>query len=330
MTDHSNTPTSVPSGGTTRLRLGARSSALSLAQSGIIARTLEALYPGLKVDIVPISTTGDEIQDRPLHEFGGKGLFTKQLEQALIRGDVDFAVHSYKDVPVTMPLVDQSNLEFLAAPKREDPRDLLVSLKVKQIRDLPRGATVGTGSLRRKAQLLDVRADLNVKLIRGNIDTRLRKLREGEFDAIILAMAGVRRAGFFDAAYMTAIPADDMLPAASQGALAIQGRRDRAETAQLLRALNDPDTALAVSLEREVIRLLDGDCHSPIGAFAAFDGEKLTLRATVARRDGTPPIVKASVTVARGDAESAPAHLVQALMSQGAEQLLCDLGPPNQ
>jgi len=304
------------------LRLGARGSALSLAQSGIMARELESLHAGLTVEIVPIETTGDRIQDRPLHEFGGKGLFTKQLELALLRGEVDFAVHSYKDVPVTMPLVDQSDLIIAATPKREDPRDVLVSGKARRIADLPVGAKVGTGSLRRKAQLLARRGDLQVELIRGNIDTRLRKLRDGQFDAILLAAAGLRRAGLFDALCMTEIDIEDMLPAAAQGALAIQCRLDQLETIELLAALDDADTALAVALEREVIRLLNGDCHSPIGAFATIDADTVTLRASVARRDGLPPVVTAMVTLLRKHAGEAPAQVVEELHAHGAAELL--------
>jgi len=308
---------------TMHLRLGARASTLSMAQSELFAKALMTRHPGLEVEIVPISTTGDEIQDRPLHEFGGKGLFTKQLEQALLAGDVDFAVHSYKDVPVTMPLVDTSNLSIVATPLRENPCDVLVSRKATFVGGLPKGAKVGTGSLRRKAQLLALRPDLRVELIRGNIDTRLRKLEHGEFDAIILAAAGLYRAFLFDASYMTRIPIEDLMPAAGQGALAVQCRGDCAHVARLLAVLNDPDSALAVALEREVVRLLDGDCHSPIGAYATIERRSVALRACVAQRDGTPPLLSDMLTVPRAHADQAPARLVEAIASRGGRCLLC-------
>lgn len=180
---------------------------------------------GLRVEMVMVATSGDRIADRPLHEFGGKGLFTKELEQALLRGEVDMAVHSFKDVPVTMPLVDVSELVIAAVPAREDVRDVLVSEKVRRLEDLPAGARVGTGSLRRQAQVLALRPDVEVVGIRGNVDTRIRRLKGGEYEAVILAYAGVKRAGLFEAGLMTPMAVEAMVPAAGQGALALQCRR---------------------------------------------------------------------------------------------------------
>ena len=168
----------------------------------MIAAELESVHPGLAVELVIVRTTGDAIADRPLHELGGKGLFTKELEQQLLSKTIDFAVHSFKDVPVTMPLVDQSNLVIAATPKREDPRDLFVSESASGITGLPIGAKIGTGSLRRRSQLLAIRPDLQVEAIRGNVDTRLKKLRAGEYQAVVLALAGVKRAALFDASLM--------------------------------------------------------------------------------------------------------------------------------
>src|SRR5687768_14549647 len=166
------------------LRLGTRGSLLARTQSQLVADDLMLRHPGLRVELVIVRTSGDRITDRPLHEFGGKGLFTKELEQALLAGEVDFAVHSFKDVPVTMPLVDTSGLTIAAVPAREDPRDVLVSRKAKRLADLPPGARVGTGSLRRACQIVHARPDVVIEPVRGNIDTRLRKLTEGHYDAI--------------------------------------------------------------------------------------------------------------------------------------------------
>src|SRR3954469_3456163 len=176
-----------------QLRLGTRGSLLARSQSQMIADELMRLHPGLRVELIIIKTSGDQVQDKPLADIGGKGLFTKELEQALLDRHVDFAVHSFKDVPVTMPLVDQADLIIAAVPKREVPFDALISLKAKSIADLPQGAKIGTGSLRRRAQLLELRPDLVIENIRGNVDTRVRKMKSGEFDAVILAVAGLRR-----------------------------------------------------------------------------------------------------------------------------------------
>lgn len=280
------------------LRLGTRGSLLARAQSGMVARDLERLHPGLRVETTIIKTSGDVIADRPLHEFGGKGLFTKEIEQALLDGRIDFAVHSFKDVPVTMPLVEQAELVIAAVPAREDPRDLLVSGKAKSLRELPGGAKVGTGSLRRRCQILHLRPDLHIEPIRGNIDTRVRKLREGEYDAVVLATAGAKRGGIFDEAIMHPIDSSDLLPASGQGALALQCRKSDSRTRGLLDAMNDPTTYACVEAERELVRLLEGDCHSPIAALAEVEQAGLTLRAVVGGHGGEPPVVMAA---ARGE-----------------------------
>jgi len=206
----------------TTLRLGTRGSTLALAQSNLIIDSLKRLHPTLRIDITTFKTSGDQIADRPLHELGGKGLFVRELEQALLDRKVDFVVHSFKDVPVTMPLVEQTNLIIAAVPPREDVRDVLISTRGTSIKELPPNAKIGTGSLRRRCQLLALRPDLKIENIRGNIDTRIRKLQSGDFDAIILALAGLKRANLFDATFMHPIPLDDFLPDAGQGALAIQ------------------------------------------------------------------------------------------------------------
>jgi hydroxymethylbilane synthase len=294
---------------------------LAQAQSRIVAAHLEKLHPGVKVELVIVTTSGDVIADRPLHEFGGKGLFTKELEQALLAAKVDFAVHSFKDVPVTMPLVDQSNLVIASVPKREDPRDLLVCEKATSLAELPSGARIGTGSLRRRSQILAARPDLTVEPIRGNIDTRVRKLQSGAYDAVILAAAGTRRAGIFDSHLMHPLDFADLLPSPGQGALALQCRGDDTETRQLLGAMSDPVTQTCVTAERELVRLLNGDCHSPIAALAvADDSGKLTFLARVGARDGNPPVISATGS---GTSPIDLANQVfQQLLAQGAPALL--------
>src|ERR1035437_6775741 len=286
------------------VRLGVRGSLLSRLQSGAVARMVEGLGH-VQVEMVMVTTSGDVIQDRPLHEFGGKGLFTKELEQALLKGEVDFAVHSFKDVPVTMPLVDTAELVIAATPLREDPRDVLASLKGKRLSDLPAGSRVGTGSLRRQAQVLALRPDLKVEPIRGNVDTRVRKMKAGEYDAVILAMAGLKRSGLFDATMMTAIEMEEMLPAAGQGALAIECRREDQWLRELLGKLNDAASSLAVRLERAVVLGLNGDCHSPIAAHATTEGGRVKLKAAVAGRGGMPPIVRAEASASMVEAARA-------------------------
>jgi hydroxymethylbilane synthase len=280
-----------------KLRLGSRGSLLALAQSNLVARELMRLHPGLGVDLFQIKTSGDRITDRPLHEAGGKGLFTKELEQALLRDQIDFAVHSFKDVPITMPLVDPRDLVTASVPRREDPREVLISLCANSIQGLPEGARVGTGSLRRRSQLLAARPDLKIEPIRGNIDTRLQKLRRGEYDAIFLAAAGLARAGLFDGAIMSPIEVEQLLPAPAQGALSLQCRRGDQRTQEVLAAMNDPISAACVALERKVVEVLQGDCHSPIAALATAEreGEGVRLRVAVAEVGGDPPVRWADV-----------------------------------
>lgn len=295
---------------------------LARMQSQIIADLLEKKHEGLKVELVICKTTGDQIQDKPLHEVGGKGLFTKELEEALLANTIDFAVHSFKDVPVTMPLVDQAGLIIAAVPTREDVRDVLVSKQARTIVDLPNGAKVGTGSLRRRCQILALRDDFQVEMIRGNIDTRVRKLREGQFDAIILAMAGMKRSGLFDSTDMSCIMVDEMLPAAAQGALAIQCRKDDTTTRDALIVLNDPVAHRCVSLEREVVQALNGDCHSPIAVLATVEDKSIRLRAAVGARGGALPVIRAEASADFADPKPALEAVMNSLEQQNVRQLL--------
>jgi uroporphyrinogen III methyltransferase/synthase len=306
----------------TLLRLGTRGSMLARMQSQMIADEIERRHPSVKVELVIRKTTGDQIQDRPLHEAGGKGLFVKELELALLANEIDFAVHSLKDVPVTMPLVDQADLVIAAHPVREDPRDVLVSRIARSIVDLPHAARVGTGSLRRMAQLTRLRPDLKITGLRGNIDTRVRKCLDGEFDAVILAMAGVRRSGLFDDATMTAIPVDQLVPSAGQGALALQCRSNDTATRELLATLNDQDTALCVRIERAVVLALQGDCASPIGALATVNNRRLELIAVVAAAGGRLPVVSATADVPIDQSQRALDDVIDSLMKHGARSLL--------
>ncbi|MDB5174788.1 MAG: porphobilinogen deaminase [Phycisphaerales bacterium] len=312
----------MPINNQTILRLGTRGSLLARTQSALVAAALERAHPGLRVELVTFKTSGDQIAERPLHEFGGKGLFTKELELALIDGQIDFAVHSYKDMPTTMPLVDQSGLIVAAVPTREDPRDVLVAGRPLLIADLPQGARVGTGSLRRQSQLLAHRPDLHIEPVRGNIDTRLRKQREGRFDAVVMAMAGIRRAGLFDPGTMLPIEAEVLIPAPAQGALALQCRRDDQRTRGLLEVLDDRATAVCATAERALVAALNGDCLSPIAALATIASGRITLRAAVAGRGGKPPVLRATAQSDASAPEAAAREAYATLARQGVEALL--------
>jgi hydroxymethylbilane synthase len=304
----------------TVLRLGTRGSLLARTQSGLVARMLEHRHPGLRVEEVVLVTSGDVIADRPLHEVGGKGLFTKELELALLRGEIDFAVHSFKDVPVTEPLVERGELIIASVPQREDPRDVLVSLGARKITDLKQGARIGTGSLRRKCQLLAQRPDVVIEPIRGNIDTRLRKLREGQFDAVVLALAGLKRAALFDDAIMSPLDESEIVPAPGQGALALQCRADDQRARESLASISDASSFACVRVERELVRHLQGDCLSPIGVHARLVNKVFQVTAAVGARGGELPVLRASA--ASTEPESAVRAAYNALLDQDVTRLL--------
>jgi hydroxymethylbilane synthase len=268
----------------TPLRIGTRGSPLALVQARTVRDRLAAAL-GRSADTIElkiIRTTGDTIVDRPLAEEGGKGLFTKEIEEALMRGDIDLAVHSAKDMPTFLP----KGLMLAACLEREDPRDVFISAKAKTIAALPQGARVGTASLRRQAIMKRARPDLEVAPLRGNVETRLRKLDGGEADAIILALAGLRRLGLEGRATRI-MSADEFLPAAGQGAIAIETREDDATTRALLAKIDHADTSMAVTAERAFLAVLDGSCKTPIGAHAIIEGEALRFRGLIARPDGS-------------------------------------------
>lgn len=265
------------------LRLGTRGSPLALAQANTV-RTLLARSTGAPetaFEVVVIKTTGDAIQDRPLSEVGGKGLFTKEIEEALLGGRIDLAVHSAKD----MPTISQPGLLLAACLEREDPRDAFISLKAKSLADLPHGARLGTASLRRQAIVKKARPDLVVSPLRGNVETRLRKLEAGEVDATLLAIAGLNRLGL--AQHATHImSAEEFLPAVAQGAIGIETRGDDNRTRQLVAPINHAPTFIAVACERAFLTALDGSCKTPLAGHATLSGDTLHFRGLIARPDG--------------------------------------------
>ena len=259
-----------------------RRSALALAQCRAFVAALSRAHPNVTFDEKQVVTSGDKIQDRPLSEIGGKGLFVKEIEEALLAREADFAVHSIKDVPAALP----PGLALVCIPKREDPRDVLVSPKYGTLAALPKGAKVGTSSLRRALSVRAARPDVTIVPLRGNVDTRLRKVDAGESDAIVLARAGLVRLGLEARATEVLEPAVS-LPAVGQGALGIESRADDAATRALLAPLHDATTAICVQAERGVMRALGGDCKTPLAAHARRDGDAIVLDAFVAEPDGS-------------------------------------------
>jgi hydroxymethylbilane synthase len=282
------------------LRIGTRGSPMALVQTGHVRDRLVAAHPGLAVpgavEIVTIRTTGDRVQDRRLADIGGKGLFSKEIEAALLTGAIDLAVHSLKDMETWLP----DGLEIACVLPRDDPRDVLLSAKAARLDGLPNGAKVGTASLRRQAQLLRCRPDLSIAPIRGNVGTRMDKLMAGEFDAIVLALCGLERLGKVGLATEILSP-EIMLPAVGQGALAIECRAADDALRQLLAPLHDPTTAACVGAERAMLAALDGSCRTPIAGLAEHDGDRLTLEGLLLKPDGSSE-VRARCSGAIGDA----------------------------
>ena len=267
------------------LKLGTRGSKLALTQTGPVRDALAAGVPALAgpdaIEIVAIRTTGDVIQDRPLSEAGGKGLFVKEIEEALLTRRIDAAVHSMKDMPVVQP----AGLEIVAFLPREDARDVLIAGETKRIADLKRGAVVGTSALRRKAQLLHLRPDLAIVNLRGNVDTRLAKREAGVVEATLLALAGLKRLGM--AHVGTPVPEEEILPAVGQGAVCIECRTDDARTRAWLAAIDHKPTAVCVAAEHAMLAVLDGSCRTPIAGHAVLSGDSLRLRGLIVKPDGS-------------------------------------------
>lgn len=303
------------------LRIGSRGSKLALWQANWVRDTLTALHEGLEVRIEIIKTSGDMMRDVALAVIGGKGVFTKEIEEALLEGRIDLAVHSLKDLPTALP----DGLQLSAISEREDSRDALVLREGRAsssalLDSLPEGAVVGTSSQRRLAQLKHLRGDIQIKDLRGNVDTRLRKLDAGEYDAIILASAGLRRLGFGHR-ISQAIPTDMMLSAVGQGALGIETRTGDEETIRLLRPINHEPTRLACAAERSFLRALGGGCLTPIAAHAVIDEGRLKLDGLVASVSGDV-IVRDRLEAEATEAETAGARLAARLLELGADTLL--------
>jgi hydroxymethylbilane synthase len=303
-----------------RIVIASRRSRLAVWQSEYVATELRRVFPHCQVSILGITTRGDQILDRPLAEIGGKGLFVKELEAALEDGRADIAVHSAKDVPMQLP----QGFCLAAIPQREDPRDCLVSNASATLEALPAGSFVGTSSLRREAQLRERHPALRVKPLRGNLDTRLSKLDRGEFRAIVLAAAGLKRLGLASRIRSMLEP-EQSLPAPGQGALALECREDRAELrAQLASSLDDPVTAACVRAERALSRALSGSCQLPLAAYAVANGGQLRLRGLVASPDGGK-VVRAESSGPMSAPEELGESLAARLRSLGADAILASL-----
>lgn len=271
-----------------RVVVGTRGSNLALTQTNWVINCLKEKHPQVEFEVKIIKTKGDLVQHLPLDKIGDKGLFTKAIEDELIEGKIDLAVHSMKDMPSVLP----EGLKFTYIPKREDPRDVLI-LKAgyKSLEDLPQGAMIGTGSKRRKYQLLKHRPDLKIVPIRGNIDTRIRKIEEENLDGIVLAAAGLRRMGM-TSIISSYLPTDTVLPAPAQGALALEIREGNRDIEKLLESIKDPITEIQVKAERTLLFALNGSCHIPMGAYCTVSGENLTLKGLFGDEDGHKLVVK--------------------------------------
>ena len=298
------------------IRIATRKSALALWQAEHVKARLELAHPGLKVSLVPMVSRGDKLLDAPLAKIGGKGLFVKELETAMLENQADIAVHSMKDVPMDFP----EGLGLYCICEREDPRDAFVSNTYASLDALPAGSVVGTSSLRRQAQLLARRPDLKIQFLRGNVNTRLAKLDAGDYDAIILAAAGLIRLGF-EERIRSSISAEDSLPAGGQGAVGIECRTADSEIHALLAPLHHRDTALRVTAERALNKHLNGGCQVPIACYAVLEGEQLWLRGLVGQPDGGL-LLRADNRAPVAEAEQLGVQVAEALLAQGAAAIL--------
>jgi len=302
--------------GEQKVRIATRGSMLALWQANHVKAGLERANPRLEVELVVIKTKGDKILDVALAQVGGKGLFVKEIEEALLDGRADLAVHSMKDVPTELP----EDLVLAATDVREDVRDALFTREAEGLGDLPRGARIGTSSLRRQAQLLHLRPDFEVVTIRGNVDTRLRKLHEENLDAVVLAAAGVRRLGMAERV-TEYIPVDVCLPATCQGSLGIEIRRRDEETRRLLAPFVHHPTAVAVTAERAFLRTLEGGCQVPIAGLATVGGGMVAMEGLVGTIDGTR-LIRERMEGAEGDAERLGVDLAHLILDKGGREIL--------
>ena len=303
----------------TILKIATRQSPLALWQANFVKNRLEDLYPQIKVKLISMVTKGDVILDTPLAKIGGKGLFVKELENALLEKCADIAVHSMKDVPMQFP----KGLGLSVICKREDPRDAFVSNKYQSLDELPQGSIVGTSSLRRQCQLKQLRPDLDIRSLRGNVGTRLTKLDNGDYDAIILAAAGLIRLGMPNR-ITSFIEATQFLPAAGQGAVGIECRTDDTAVQALLAPLADPETTACVLAERAMNAHLQGGCQVPIGGYAVLENNHIYLRALVGALDGSK-IIYAEGKNTLENAEILGVQIAEKLLAQGADRILADV-----
>ena len=303
-----------------RIRIATRKSALALWQANFVSSVLQQLPEISATELVPMSTRGDEILDRSLQKIGGKGLFIKELEIAIENGEADLAVHSMKDVPAELP----PGFCLAATMKRANPRDALVASAGTTIQSLPKHARIGSSSLRRQAQIKMMRSDLNIEPLRGNVNTRLEKLGRGDYDAIILAAAGLERLDLQHHISHQFSP-DEMLPAAAQGVLGIECLQNNAELRTILRQLDDPETVLTTHAERAIARVLQANCQSPVAAFATINGDSMLLTALVAHPDGSQSM-RETIEGRADDAEQLGETLAAQLLDSGARELLDSIG----
>ena len=302
-----------------RIRIATRKSQLALWQAEFVAKSLQTCHPGLEVELVTMTTQGDRVLDSPLAKIGGKGLFVKELEQSMLRNESDIAVHSMKDVPVELP----EGLHIPVILEREDPRDAFVSNDINSLDDLPQGAVVGTSSLRRRCQLAEIRPDLDIRDLRGNVNTRLAKLDQGEYAAIILASAGLRRLEMPER-ISEALAPQVMLPAIAQGAIGIECRQGDPEVESLLAPLNHIETQIRVQAERAMNARLQGGCQVPIGGYAEIEKDIIVVRGLVGRPDGSE-MVHGVISGRLEDAAELGDVLAQDLLSRGAAEILQEL-----
>ncbi|WP_457600874.1 hydroxymethylbilane synthase [Hydrogenivirga sp.] len=296
-----------------KVRIGTRKSKLALWQANYVKDFLERRW-GVEVELVKITTTGDKILDSPLAKIGGKGLFVKEIEQALMEGRIDLAVHSLKDVPMVIP----EGLTLGAITERENPYDVLLSGGGKKLRELPEGARVGTSSLRRQVQIKKLRRDLRVEVLRGNVDTRVRKLREGLYDAVVLAYAGVKRMGYEEEVNEVL---DYFIPAVGQGSLAIEIREDDERTRELIEPLNHEESRVRAECERAFLRRLEGGCQVPIGAFARVEGGEVHIRGFISDLEGAE-FIEGEESGNLRDAEDIGERLAEDLLGRGGKEIL--------
>ncbi len=296
-----------------KLRIGTRKSPLALAQAQLVADALSEAWPALAVEIIPMQTSGDNFTDRPLADIGGKGLFTKELEEALLANTIDVAVHSMKDVQTILP----DGLTIGCMLERDDPRDMILGKNIRSLDDLPQGATFGTSSLRRAAQMLMIRPDLNIVPFRGNVQTRLAKLEAGEVQATMLAMAGLNRLNVWDVPGHP-LNIDIFLPAVAQGAIGVECREGDEATMETLSPIAHIETEAAVQCERAFLQTLDGSCRTPIAGYASLDGGLLQFRGLLLSTDGS---VHYDIEL------EGPAHDAESLGISAGEQILAKAGP---